>query len=76
MLFAFGNPEKKINKLISKIWKDQPTTLHLVDLPDSLDATISQLHEIQSDNEVLATLVTPVLLDAELGDALHLEAQM
>jgi hypothetical protein len=53
MLFAFGNPEKKINKLISKIWKDQPTTLHLVDLPDSLDATISQLHEIQSDNEVL-----------------------
>lgn len=53
LVFAFAGPGKKINKLVSKIWKDQPVTVHQVDLPDSLGATIIQFNEVKSKNELV-----------------------
>ena len=53
MLFAFANPDKKINKLVAKIWKDQPVTLEQVDLPDSLKADILQFNEVMSGGKLV-----------------------
>lgn len=50
---AAANPDKKINKLAAKVWKDKEISLSYVKLPDSLDETISRFHEVKSDGELL-----------------------
>lgn len=53
VLFSFAPPEKKLNKLIAKIWKDQPVELTQVDLPDSLKTVINSVYKITSNGETL-----------------------
>ena len=52
-LFSFGNPGKKLNKLCSKIWKNQVVMLKQVSLPESSDMDITQLNEIWSNDEIV-----------------------
>ena len=53
IVLAFANPDKKINKLVSKIWKNQEATLTQVDLPDTLAGDITQLNKIWADGELI-----------------------
>jgi hypothetical protein len=53
LLFSFAPPEKKLNKLIAKIWKDQPVEVTLVDLPDSMKTVVNSLYRISADGEIL-----------------------
>ena len=52
MVFSFANPEKKIQKLIHKIWKNTEFTLQHIDLNNQID-DLSQLNAIVSDNDLL-----------------------
>jgi hypothetical protein len=49
LLVAFAAPEKKIDKLVSKVWKDQSYTITDVQLPDSLKKDITKFCEIKID---------------------------
>lgn len=52
-LVAFATPEKKMDKLASKVWKDQEVELHAMELPDSLKADITTLSEVKSDGKTI-----------------------
>ena len=49
LLFAFAKPEKKIYKLVSKIWKNEEVAIKKVDIPDTLKTDVSQLNAIYVD---------------------------
>ena len=47
VIFAFGTPERKIEKLISKVWKGQTLETMHVELPDTLKGMITSLQEVR-----------------------------
>lgn len=53
LLFSFAPPEKKLNKLISKIWQDQPVDIAAIQLPDSLKNVVNSLYKISLNGEIL-----------------------
>src|SRR3989338_3708932 len=53
VLVSFANPEKKLDKLVAKIWKDQVIELVAVELPDSLKTSISHFSAIKSGDVLL-----------------------
>lgn len=52
-LVSFIIPEKKLQKLIGKIWSDQEVEVHQLDLPDSLVKDLNQLYEVKANGEVI-----------------------
>lgn len=50
-IMAFTKAEKKIERLVSKIWKDQEYTLDTIRVPDSLQADLGQVMKVVIDNE-------------------------
>lgn len=52
LLFSFSNPEKKISKLIKKVWKDVELSMSQVDLQPSLD-NITQLNRVFGNGELI-----------------------
>lgn len=48
IVFSFSNPEKKIQKLISKIWKETELTLQTIELENAIE-NVSQINIIQSN---------------------------
>ena len=52
LVFSFSNPDKKITKLIHKIWKDVELSMTQVDA-ENLPATISQLNKVFGNGELL-----------------------
>lgn len=53
MLFSFAPPEKKLNKLVQKIWPDQALEMEAVELPDSLKTVVSSLYRIKKGGEIV-----------------------
>lgn len=53
VLFSFAPPEKKLNKLINKIWKDQPVEIIAIELPDSLRTVINSLYSVKLNGETV-----------------------
>jgi len=53
ILFGFVTPEKKIVKLISKVWKNEDVSLKHVSIPKSLKKDVSQLNEVWSGDELI-----------------------
>jgi len=53
IVFAFVNPEKKVNKLVSKVWKNQEVSLSTLEVPDTLAAEITSLNTVYKDDEIV-----------------------
>ena len=53
LLVAFAAPDKKLSKVVSKIWKDQEVTLHTLHLPDTIKSDITRLVEVRSDGTLM-----------------------
>lgn len=43
---SFANPEKKINKLVSKVWKGSEYALEKIEIPDSLKTDLGLLNRV------------------------------
>ena len=52
-IFAFASPEKKLNKLVAKVWNDQTVSLERIQLPDTLQSMIKQLNEVKIEGELV-----------------------
>jgi len=52
LLFSFSNPEKKIHKLIKKVWKDVELSMKQVEL-EYIPVNITQLNKVFGNNELL-----------------------
>ena len=53
MLLAFASPEKKIDKLVSKVWKDKEVDLIAMEIPDTLTGTITSLNEVRYEGKII-----------------------
>ena len=53
IVFAFVNPEKKVNKLVAKVWKNQEVSLSSMEVPDTLAAEITSLDAVYKDGEIV-----------------------
>lgn len=53
LLFSFTNPEKQINKVVSRVWKGQEITMIQLSLPDSLQKDITQINEIRLHDKII-----------------------
>lgn len=51
VLYAFASPEKKLNKLVTKIWKNSTVELNAYALPDSIQKDVQQFHTIIVDGK-------------------------
>jgi len=67
IVLAFANPDKKINKLVSKIWKDQEVTLTYVELPDSVMRDIAQLNKVWSNDELMGYACYTTAFGCQVG---------
>ncbi len=67
LIFSFANPEKKIEKLVSKIWKNKEITLNQLSLPDTLSLDVSQLNEIIEDDVLLGYACYTTALGCRIG---------
>lgn len=53
VVFAFVNPDKKLHKIVSKVWKGQEVSLTKVELPDSMAADFSRFCEVIINEQVV-----------------------
>lgn len=53
ILYAFAVPEKKIQKLVDKVWKEQTCVIENIILPDSLAKEIGQFCAVKSDGKIV-----------------------
>ena len=53
MLVAFTTPEKKINKIAAKVWKDKELELQSMEVPDSLRNDLVSLSVIKSNGKTI-----------------------
>jgi hypothetical protein len=67
LMFSFVNPDKKLNKLVSKVWKDKELTLSRVALPDSLKISVSQFNEVWSEDELLGYACYATAFGCKIG---------
>ncbi len=49
VLFAFATPERKLEKLTSKVWSEQEVSLQQLDVPDSLKVEINEWYQVTDD---------------------------
>lgn len=52
LLYAFASPEKKLNKLVSKIWKEGTIEMNAYSLPDSIQKDVQQFNEVIVDGNL------------------------
>jgi len=52
LLFSFSNPDKKINKLIKKVWKDVELSMSQIEL-DPTPENITQLNRVYGNGELI-----------------------
>lgn len=52
LTFSFANPEKKVTKLVTKVWKNQEVSLEKIVLHDSLVTDITSLDAVMLNNEI------------------------
>ena len=52
-MFSFVNPEKHLNKVVSRVWKDKDVSMVQIQLPDSLKTVITQLNEVYFDEKLV-----------------------
>lgn len=53
VLVAFVTPEKKINKLAAKVWKDKVIELEAIEVPSDLRGEFLALSVVKSEGEVI-----------------------
>lgn len=53
IVFAFVNPEKKLTKVVSKVWKGQEISLEKVELPDSISKDFSLFSKVVIEEKVV-----------------------
>lgn len=52
-LVAFATPEKKINKLAAKVWKDKVVELEAMEVPSELRADLMTLSVVKSEGKII-----------------------
>lgn len=68
VLFSFATPERKVEKLTSKIWDDQVVELEKMEVPDSLRGEVNELYAVKSENgEVLGYACDATAFGCKVG---------
>lgn len=67
IVISFVNPEKKVNKIVSKVWKGSEYSLSQIDVPDSLQAEIGQLHEVIINNKTAGYVCYTTAFGCKVG---------
>lgn len=66
-LVAFATPEKKMNKLASKVWKDKEVELTAMDIPDSLKSDIITMSVVKSEGKALGYICYTTAFGCRVG---------
>jgi hypothetical protein len=53
VLFSFVTPERKLEKLTSKVWADLPIELEQLQIADSLTSELGEFYKVTSNGELL-----------------------
>jgi hypothetical protein len=53
VIFAFANAEKKLNKVVNKVWKGQEVQLEKVELPDSISKDFTCFNKVILNDETV-----------------------
>lgn len=64
---SFAKPEKKIIKLINKVWKDSELSLQKIEVPDSLKSNLGLLHEVIKDNNTVGYVCYTTAFGCKVG---------
>ena len=67
IMMAFVSPQKKLDKLISKVWKDQDVEVVRVVIPDSLKTDIMVLSEVISEGETVGYACYATAFGCQIG---------
>lgn len=68
LLFAFVVPERKLEKLTSKVWTDQSFQLERLQVPDSLKAEVNELYKVTSnEGELLGYVCNTSAFGCKVG---------
>lgn len=64
---SFGDPEKKINRLISKTWKTNDYTLNIMDIPDSLKVDLGMLNRVEINDTTVGYVCYTTAFGCKVG---------
>lgn len=67
IIMAFASPAKKIDKLVSKIWKDEIVEVTQVDVPDSLRQDIITLNTVTSNGRIVGYVCYSMAFGCQVG---------
>jgi len=67
IIMAFASPGKKIDKLVSKVWKGEIVEVNEVDVPDSLKKDIIMLNTVTSDGQVVGYVCYAMAFGCQVG---------
>lgn len=64
---AFVSPQKKIDKIVAKIWKDKEVTVFRLAVPDSLEKDIMMLNEVTFEGKALGYVCYAMAFGCQIG---------
>lgn len=64
---SFANPEKKVNKIVSKVWKDSEFELVKMSVPDSLKSDLGLLHKVIIDQKTAGYVCYTTAFGCKVG---------
>lgn len=64
---SFANPEKKVNKIVSKVWKGSEYTLEKMNIPDSLKSDLGLLHRVVIDENTAGYVCYTTAFGCKVG---------
>ncbi len=67
VMMAFVSPQKKIDKIISKVWKDKEVTAIRKSVPDSLEQDIMMLSEVVSEGKTIGYVCYAMAFGCQIG---------
>ncbi|MFT5857939.1 MAG: hypothetical protein ACI865_000023 [Flavobacteriaceae bacterium] len=67
IIMAFASPEKKIDKLVSKIWKGELVEITQVAVPDSLQQDVIVLNTVSLDGKTVGYVCYAMAFGCQVG---------
>jgi hypothetical protein len=67
VISSFANPEKKIDKIVSKVWKGVEFTLSKIEVPDSLKTDMGRLHEVLINDQTAGYVCYTTAFGCKVG---------
>lgn len=64
---SFANPEKKVDKIVSKVWKGSEYQLEKMEVPDSLKTDLGMLHKVLIDNNITGYVCYTTAFGCKVG---------